>query len=412
MREISNLVSIPEYSTSSGSSIPRRFFSDLLDTFDISDEGDSVTACKKLFEAANSPWSSNYASENTPSGGGGTITLEGLKALRNVVVKLLDEIEVSQQEIPGIVENAEKDEWTLLRGQSILRRKLHDRYSGIRQGGIAPSRKTNNIFIFTDDLSNNNHGYETDYWLDDFTFMYCGDGQTGDQSLTRRNLQVLNHAKDGRKLRLFSPVSGNVTYLGELRIDQDNPYEITDGVGRDGKPRKVIMFRLKRVVDDQYNQTIFNSNPSEIPFSTVQYRFADETARNITEFEAFNVDPNLLDRALQIHSITQNSVANWVLGHGLLPLSPSSESCDFDIAWHSGKNLVVCEVKSLSENNEKHQFRFGLGQVLEYSYKLQAKPILMFNRKPFNDSYLKIAMASGVLVLWPEVLGDYSPIDI
>lgn len=148
MREISNLVSIPEYSTSSGSSIPRRFFSDLLDTFDISDEGDSVTACKKLFEAANSPWSSNYASENTPSGGGGTITLEGLKALRNVVVKLLDEIEVSQQEIPGIVENAEKDEWTLLRGQSILRRKLHDRYSGIRQGGIAhPERQTISSFL-------------------------------------------------------------------------------------------------------------------------------------------------------------------------------------------------------------------------------------------------------------------------
>ena len=52
LREICNLVSIPEHSTTAGSSVPRRFFSDLLDTFGIADEGDSVTASKKLFELA------------------------------------------------------------------------------------------------------------------------------------------------------------------------------------------------------------------------------------------------------------------------------------------------------------------------------------------------------------------------
>jgi hypothetical protein len=412
VREICDLVSIPEYTTTSGSSIPRRFFSDLLDTFGIADEGDSVTASKKLFELTNVNWDASFASENTPSGGGGTITLEGLKALRNVVIYLLDDIEVSQYEMERQLDVAQPEEWTLLRGQAILRARLHDRYSGIRQGGIAPSRKTKNIFLFTDDSSNNQHGYERDYWLDDFTFLYCGDGQTGDQELSRRNLQVLNHVQDGRKLRLFSPVAGKVTYLGELSIDAEKPYELADGIGRDGKPRKVIMFRLHRVLEP-------NELGTQVPDSQVttddfgkEYIFADEESRDVAESELFSADPNLLDRALQIHSLTQNTVANWVIGNSLTPHSPASTYCDFDIAWESDFGKVVCEVKSLSDENEVHQFRLGLGQVLEYAQKLEALPVLMFSRRPTQSALIDAANRAGVVVLWPEILNNYTARDL
>jgi hypothetical protein len=412
VREICDLVSIPEYTTTSGSSIPRRFFSDLLDTFGIADEGDSVTASKKLFELTNVNWDASFASENTPSGGGGTITLEGLKALRNVVIYLLDDIEVSQYEMERQLDVAQPEEWTLLRGQAILRARLHDRYSGIRQGGIAPSRKTKNIFLFTDDSSNNEHGYERDYWLDDFTFLYCGDGQTGDQELSRRNLQVLNHVQDGRKLRLFSPVAGKVTYLGELSIDAEKPYELADGIGRDGKPRKVIMFRLHRVLEP-------NELGTQVPDSQVttddfgkEYIFADEESRDVAESELFSADPNLLDRALQIHSLTQNTVANWVIGNSLTPHSPASTYCDFDIAWESDFGKVVCEVKSLSDENEVHQFRLGLGQVLEYAQKLEALPVLMFSRRPTQSALIDAANRAGVVVLWPEILNNYTARDL
>ena len=412
LREICNLVSIPEYSTTVGSSVPRRFFSDLLDTFGLTDEGDSVIASKKLFELSNTTWEESFASENTPSGGGGTVTLEGLKALRIVITKLLDEIEASQYSSDNPVDAALPEEWTLLRGQTILRSKLHDRYSGIRQGGIAPSRKTKNIFLFTDDSSNTEHGYERDFWFDDFTFFYCGDGQTGNQELTRRNLQVLNHVQDGRKLRLFSPVSGKVTYLGELRIDDGEPFKLVDGVGRDGKNRKVIMFRLNRVLsshEDEVNtngQNVINSEFGQ------KYSFANEAPREIEIAEPFTTDPNLLDRALQIHAVTQNTVANWVLGETLIPQSPKSAACDFDIAWESDFGLVVCEVKSLSDSNEVHQFRFGLGQVLEYAQKLNATPVLMFSRKPNQPLMLQAASKAGIVVLWPEILGNYSPRDL
>ena len=412
MREICNLVAIPEYSTTTGSSVPRRFFSDLLDTFGVADEGDSVTASKKLFELSNSEWEPTFASENTPSGGGGTITLEGLKALRKTVISLLDEIEVAHFENKSQIDSAAPEEWTLLRGQNVLRTKLHDRYSGIRQGGIAPSRKTKNIFLFTDDSSNNEHGYERDYWLDDLTFLYCGDGQTGDQEMTRRNLQVLNHVKDERKLRLFSPVSGRVTYLGELRIDSDNPYVLTDGVGRDGQARKVIMFRLLRVVESHVVDFQNDNDLVSISEFGRNYDFANEEPRNIQTPEPFTNDPNLLDRALQIHSLTQNTVANWILGEKLTPQSPKSNACDFDIAWESDFGRIVCEVKSLSDENEIHQFRFGLGQVLEYAQKLGAQPVLMFNRKPTATELIVAANKAGVSVLWPEVLLNYSPRDL
>ena len=412
LREICNLVSIPEHSTTAGSSVPRRFFSDLLDTFGIADEGDSVTASKKLFELAKYEWKATYASENTPSGGGGTITLEGLKALRKTVISLLDDIEVAQFENKSQVDFAAPEEWTLLRGQNILRTKLHDRYSGIRQGGIAPSRQTKNIFLLTDDSSNSEHGYERDYWLDDVTFLYCGDGQTGDQEMTRRNLQVLNHLKDERKLRLFSPVSGKVTYLGELKIDSENPYELTNGVGRDGKARKVIMFRLNRVIDSHIEVLDGTDDSNVVTEFGHYYVFANEEARNIEVSELFSSDPNLLDRALQIHSITQNTVANWVLGESLTPQSPNSISCDFDIAWESDFGRIVCEVKSLSDENEIHQFRFGLGQVLEYAQKLDAIPVLMFSRMPKQVELIRAANNAGVAVLWPERLSNYSPRDL
>lgn len=412
IREICDLVSIPEYSTTAGSSIPRRFFSDLLDTFGVIDEGDSVAASKKLFEIAGIPWQNNYASENTPSGGGGTITLDGLRALRNVVTSLLDDIEISQYESDEPQDLAQPKEWSLLRGQKILRTKLHDRYSGIRQGGIAPSRKTNNIFLFTDDYSNNEHGYERDYWVDDFTFLYCGDGQVGNQQFRRRNLQVLNHVRDGRKLRLFSPVSGMVTYLGELKIDSENPYEIVDGIGRDGMPRKVIMFRLHRVLEDDEVVPESSFESTLISQFGREYEFANEESRQIQSSEMYEVDPNLLDRALQIHSITQNTIAKWILSQGLTPQSPVSNDCDFDIAWESDFGFVVCEVKSLSEKNEVHQFRFGLGQVLEYSHKMNASPILMFNRRPVQQNLVKAANKVGVGVLWPEILNNYSPRDL
>jgi hypothetical protein len=411
LAEISDLLGLQSFQTTVGSSIPRRFFSELLDYFGLPDDGDAVTAFKNLILEAGIQLDSSFTSEGSPSGGGGTVTLKGLKALRNAISLLLDEDEArSASTFSDGVDKPERDSWTLLRGQTILRKVLHDTYGGIRQGGISPSNSTNNVFIFTDDTANREHGYETDFWLDDNTFIYCGDGQTGHQVLNRRNGTILNHIAQSRRLRLFSPVAGLVTYLGEMKIDQDKPYELRDGVGRDGNLRTVVMFRLKRVVE--VNQLSHEDGPTKVTSFGSQYKYANESVRNIEEISPFATDPNLLDRALQLHSITQNTVANWVIGHGLFPLSPTGDSCDFDIAWDSPNGRVVCEVKSLSDKNEKHQFRLGLGQVLEYSHQLSATPILIFSKRPTNRLLIETAIKSGIGVLWPEILQNYDPSDM
>jgi hypothetical protein len=102
-------------------------------------------------------------------------------------------------------------------------------------------------------------------------------------------------------------------------------------------------------------------------------------------------------------------VAQWVLSHSLVPVSPSEETCDFDIAWKGTANRMVCEVKSISDTNERHQFRLGLGQVLEYAFHLEALPILVVSRKPIASNLHEIAKKSGVLLLWPEIFSHYDP---
>ena len=242
--------------------------------------------------------------------------------------------------------------------------------------------------------------------------MDCGDGQIGNQKLSRRNLQVLNHVRDERKLRLFSPVSGKVTYLGELKIDSENPYEFKNGIGRDGNPRQVIMFRLKRVLETHDSGSQVTREQESVSEFGVRYKFANEEPHQVEGSELFRADPNLLDRALQIHALTQNTVANWVMGDSLTPQSPNSNKCDFDIAWESDFGRIVCEVKSLTDENEVHQFRLGLGQILEYSYKLNASPVLMFSRRPTQQELINTANKAGVAVLWPEILNRYSPRDL
>jgi hypothetical protein len=44
-------------------------------------------------------------------------------------------------------------------GKTIKRTALHRRYGGRQQGGISPSRKSPNVFLFTDPKPGERHGY-------------------------------------------------------------------------------------------------------------------------------------------------------------------------------------------------------------------------------------------------------------
>lgn len=134
--------------------------------------------------------------------------------------------------------------WTLREGDLISRKKLHDLYGGRRQGGISPSRRSPNVIIFSDHVEGQRHGYSDRREGD--LFLYVGEGQQGDQTMTHGNKAILNHVEDGRSLRLFWGCRGEVKYAGEYEIDHVDPWFLERAPSTDGGPeRNVIVFRLR-----------------------------------------------------------------------------------------------------------------------------------------------------------------------
>jgi hypothetical protein len=137
-------------------------------------------------------------------------------------------------------------DWRLKPGETVKRTTLHDEYGGGGQGGIAPSRRSPNVLIFSDRSVGQEHGYY-DQWDGD-VFHYCGEGQRGDQTLTRGNRAILRHREEGRTLRVFEGVRGTVRYLGEFEVDPAEPfYWRTAPETGGGPPRRVLMFRLRQL---------------------------------------------------------------------------------------------------------------------------------------------------------------------
>jgi hypothetical protein len=135
--------------------------------------------------------------------------------------------------------------WDLRPGDEITRIELHDRYGGGRRGGIAPSRQSPNVFVFSDPSTGHQHGY-FDRWDEaGEVFLYCGEGQVGDQEMIRGNAAILNHRREGRALRLFEGSGGVVRYAGEFELASGRPYleERAPSTGG-GRFRRVFLFRL------------------------------------------------------------------------------------------------------------------------------------------------------------------------
>src|SRR5437763_7389320 len=111
----------------------------------------------------------------------------------------------------------EIEEWHLTPGESIERKELQATYGGRTQGGIGPSSKSPNIFVFSDPVAGEQHGY-FDGWRDDGCFHYTGEGQYGDQRLVSGNSAILRHENEGRALRVFNGARGVVRYEGEFQL--------------------------------------------------------------------------------------------------------------------------------------------------------------------------------------------------
>jgi hypothetical protein len=146
-----------------------------------------------------------------------------------------------------------KFEWLVKSGDKILRKDLHQQYGGRRQGGIGPSASTPNVLIFSEPLVGKKYGYNFDGWMTDGCYHYTGEGQYGDQEMKSGNAAILAHKQEGRALRLFKGVRGEVEYLGEFETDEKLPFYNTDAPeAGDGPVRSVIVFASATVGEDSH----------------------------------------------------------------------------------------------------------------------------------------------------------------
>ena len=188
------------------------------------------------------------------------------------------------------------------------------------------------------------------------------------------------------------------------------PFAISEK--REIRPNQGYLFKLPAFFVSHFHLQR-ESNPMVVALALTQastrplgvaYRSADEECA-VGHRDPFTVDPSLVERGLRGHAVTQNLLSKYLQERGMEPRSPSADEPEYDVAWETGDATWVCEVKSLTVENEEKQLRLGLGQVLRYRHLLQAKgeirAALILERSPTDLSWIELCKRLGVSLAWP-----------
>lgn len=290
-------------------------------------------------------------------------------------------------------------EFPLRPGDRIKRTELHERFGGTQRGGISPSRQSPNVFIFSDAAAGSQHGY-FDKWMDDGCFHYTGEGQRGDQEMTKGNAAILHHRREGRSLRLFSGSSDFVQYRGEVELAADQPCYLDDAPETDNGPlRQVIIFRLRPLSDLIRPTAVAESAPAEPTVIEVEIEEQHTTTATVTrtasEAEAVRREAALVQ-----------SFKAYVAATGLRATSKRIAPGGFGSAFRVDAfirqlNLLI-EAKA---NSSRESFRMAIGQLADYR-RFLGKPqcAILVPTKPRKD-LLDLARVEGIYVIWPSADG-------
>ena len=281
----------------------------------------------------------------------------------------------------------EAADWTITVGREVKRTELHDEYGGARRGGIEPSAKTANIFIFTNPEKGKQYGYSFDRELEDGTFEYTGDGQVGDQDPnTGGNKAILEHRETLRALRLFeaTKTDGIVRYVGEYELGSP-PYEMRTGVDEAGLTRELVVFHLTPV-----GATKSAQRPSYIELPTgpirakAEVNLADEHSRKSSGAET---------TARRYEAKLQKRYQDYLRAKGIdverifIRVALTKVELKVDLANFTEKVLI--EVKA---GTARGYVREAIGQVLDYMYQMNQsaewqgwKPAILLPGRPSED---------------------------
>ncbi|PRX52608.1 hypothetical protein B0I32_1315 [Nonomuraea fuscirosea] len=288
-------------------------------------------------------------------------------------------------------------DWELRPGDTCVRRDLHEKYGGRRQGGIGPSRVTPNVLLFTDPHKGHQHGYY-DGWGDDGCYHYAGEGQIGDQKMTQGNLAVLNHRHDGRALRLFRAVPQGVQYIGRFEVDEQHPFYVTDAPEtNDGPIRSVFMFRLRPVDAALTDGARIPRTPSAAP--TVR-----EVPPEEQRSEQSVIDPGRAPYEAERREATLvRAYVDYMgsQGHALHrhQITPAEENKPLYTDLYDPDRKELIEAKGTVA---REAVRMAIGQLLDYRRYVDVECMaLLVPSRPRVD-LMDLCRSLDIDVIWPE----------
>ena len=291
--------------------------------------------------------------------------------------------------------------WDIKVGEVLKRKEIHDRYGGAGMGGIEPSAKTPNIFIFTSD-SGSSYGYNFDEELEDGSFLYTGDGQLGDQDPTvGGNKAIIEHRKKGRALRLFEAAEKKtyVRYVGEFELVDAEP-ETRRASDVAGNERDVLVFHLIPVGQTKkLTRKTIEVQKASVSWQNPERNTGDSHTRQIS---ASTTIATRQEAQLQNRYIDFLRNQNCEVGTFTISIPESNAPLRVDLVDRTTQRII--EVKA---GVTRGYVREAIGQVLEYVFQLKRikkedwKPAILLPGKPSQD-IITFVNSLGIELVWEE----------
>jgi 5-methylcytosine-specific restriction protein A len=192
------------------------------------------------------------------------------------------------------------------------------------------------------------------------------------------------------------------------------PIHVSDGSYMLRRPSRGLEVLLDDRVD-AYHELLNPPDQADAATTPIGRNFTEDDENVVPRAAAPGLaDPDLVERGTRAHRRTRNALAAHLKSLGIEPLDPAPTDPPFDLAWWKGSVLYVAEVKSLTRENEEHQLRLGLGQLLRYCHLLRKRaehviPVLAPELGPRDPEWEQLCKALNATLAFPpdfEVLTD------
>ena len=292
-------------------------------------------------------------------------------------------------------------DWDVPIGARMTRDERRERFGGALYGGIEPSAKTPNVFVYSDPERGSAFGYNFDGWNEEGDcFLYTGEGRVGPQTLTDGNKALLNHVDDGRAVRLFVE-DGHVPdsdtkihrYIGEFKVDPALPFVWERAPDQKQALRPVIVFRLLPLESESVRPQTRSTRPevglpqsTQVSLEAVNQEFAQRKGVDAVRIE--RSESQLVERLVSFLSERGCTLSRW----RLRPMGEKSILFS-DPFWQEGNELF--EAKSSAHRDS---IRAAIGQLWDYKRLIGDEDLqltVVVPGKP-NDDLLALCDYAGV----------------